>query len=194
VGGDFFDIINSEDSLSVVVADVSGKGISAAILACTLQGMIYSQLIANQPLSSIAAVVNRYICSKKIGKYATMTILRMGADGSVDYINCGHVPPFLHSASGCSRLAESNLPVGLIAEASFESAAIRVAPGSRILIVTDGVTEAEDGAGEFFGEERVAGSIAERISFDGIYDSIGVFCGPVPLNDDCTMLEIAYTG
>ena len=65
IGGDFFDVVADHESLSLVLADVSGKGVSAAILASTLQGMIYSQLLAGQPLQSIAEVANRYICTER---------------------------------------------------------------------------------------------------------------------------------
>jgi hypothetical protein len=74
VGGDFYDVVVDRDSVSVVIADVSGKGISAAILASTLQGMIYAQLLSRQPLEQIAQVVNDYICVKNVGKYATLAM------------------------------------------------------------------------------------------------------------------------
>ena len=194
VGGDFFDILSQEQSLAVVVADVSGKGISAAILASTLQGMVYSQLLANQSLVNIATVINRYICTKGIGKYATMAILRLDPQGNVEYINCGHIPPYLRSAEGCTRLPDSNLPVGLIAEAVYESSTVTLKRGDRILIVTDGVTEAEDESGEFFGEDRLGKALDDCAGFETIYSSIKTYCGAVPLNDDCTMVEVTFAG
>ncbi len=77
VGGDFFDVVSGDDLLNVVLVDVSGKGISAAILAATLQGMLYVQLHAQQPLEEIAFATNRYLCQKNVGKYATMLLLRL---------------------------------------------------------------------------------------------------------------------
>lgn len=194
VGGDFFDIVADEDSVSVVVADVSGKGISAAILASTLQGMIYSQLIAGQPLSNIADVVNRYVCSKGIRKYATLVILRLKRNGEMQYINCGHVYPFLCSAGDSFRLTASNLPVGLIESASFESATTHLTSGTRVIVVTDGVTEAEDSSGEFFGEENLAASLAQCASLEEIYNLVQSFSGHDTAGDDITMLEVRYTG
>src|SRR6202051_53315 len=90
IGGDFFDAVNTEEGLAVVLADVSGKGVSAALLASTLQGMIYSQLIAHTPLTEIVSSANRFLTSKHIGeKYATLIIARLQHDGNVEYVNFG---------------------------------------------------------------------------------------------------------
>jgi pSer/pThr/pTyr-binding forkhead associated (FHA) protein len=117
VGGDFFDVVSGDDVLSVALVDVSGKGISAAILASTLQGMLHIQLEAGQPLDAIAAATNRYLCLKSVGKYATMLLMRLHQDGRLEYINCGHVQPRLCSSIGVSRLEQSNVPVGLLVAA-----------------------------------------------------------------------------
>jgi sigma-B regulation protein RsbU (phosphoserine phosphatase) len=194
VGGDFYDVVVDSDSVSVVIADVSGKGISAAILASTLQGMIYSQLLSRQPLQQIAQVVNHYICVKNVHKYATMAILRLRPDGNVEYINCGHVQPLVCLAGNSSRLTESNLPVGLLPDAVFSSATALLEPGTRVLLATDGVTEAENSAGEFFGEERLHVSIHRCSSLDEIHNCMQLFCGETAASDDCTMLEVVYRG
>lgn len=193
VGGDFFDVLEDRESLSVVVADISGKGISAAILASTLQGLIYSQLAAHQPLVTIAEVVNRYICGKNIEKYATMAILRLTREGKLEYINCGHVPPFLYS-DACLRLPESSLPVGLIENAPFQSGSIQLQPGSRVLIVTDGVTEAQSLSGDFYGEEPLMLPELADASLDDICNHVQSFCGVLAADDDCTLLEVRYLG
>ena len=93
VGGDFYDVIATPDGLYVVIADISGKGVSAAILASTLQGLLYGLLLAGQPLAEIAEVANRYICEKNVQKYATMILVKLGPDGTFEYVNCGHVQP-----------------------------------------------------------------------------------------------------
>jgi serine phosphatase RsbU (regulator of sigma subunit) len=193
VGGDFFDIVEDGESLAVIVADISGKGISAAILGATLQGLIYSLLVARQPLATIADIVNRYICSKNVEKYATMAILRLSPQGHLEYINCGHVPPFLYSG-GCSRLTESNLPVGLIEGAPFSSGTLQLQPGERVLIVTDGVTEAAAPDGEFYGEARLAAPEFEKATLDDIFMQVERFAGTLAADDDCTALDVRYLG
>jgi serine phosphatase RsbU (regulator of sigma subunit) len=193
VGGDFFDVIEQPDSLAIVLADISGKGISAALLASSLQGLIYSQLAARQPLATIAEVVNRYICSKNIEKYATMAILRLTPQGEMEYINCGHVPPYFYSG-GCSRLPESNLPVGLIEAAPFTAGKLQLSPGARVLIVTDGVTEAQNTAGDFYGEAPLACEAYEHATLDEICTDLQGFCGTLAADDDCTLVDLRYLG
>jgi len=192
-GGDFFDIVEDGESLAVIVADISGKGISAAILGATLQGLIYSLLVARQPLATIADIVNRYICSKNVEKYATMAILRISPNGHLEYVNCGHVPPFYYSG-GCSRLPESNLPVGLIEGAPFSSGTVELQPGARVLIVTDGVTEAAAPDGEFYGEVRLAAPEFEKATLDDIFMQVERFAGALAADDDCTVLDLRYVG
>lgn len=194
IGGDFFLAIADEQVLSVAVSDVSGKGISAAILACTMQGLIYAQLLSRQPLEAVAAAVNRYICERDIGKYATMAIIRLYPDGRAEYINCGHIPPLVCSQNSSARLPESNLPVGMVERVDFVAGETRLEPGSRLLVVTDGVTEARDSRGDFFGEERVEQAAARCDSLDDIFNQVQAFCESTETDDDCTVLEIHYSG
>ncbi len=193
IGGDFFLAIADNEVLTAAVADVSGKGISAAILACTMQGMMYAQLLSRQPLDAMAAAVNRYICEKDIGKYATMVVARLYSDGRCEYINCGHIPPFVCSHSGSIRLNESNLPVGMVEKAQFTVGEAQLEPGSRLLIVTDGVTEARDAQGNFFGEERVEQSATRCDSLDDLFHQVQAFCESNENDDDCTVLELHYS-
>ena len=150
-------------------------------------------LVARQPLATLADIVNRYICSKNIEKYATMAILRISPTGHLEYVNCGHVPPFLY-ASGCSRLPESNLPVGLIEGAPFSSGEMQLQPGNRVLIVTDGVTEASAPNGEFYGEARLTESEFESATLDDIFLQVERFAGTLAADDDCTVLDVRYLG
>ncbi len=194
VGGDFFDVVMTDEGLAVLVADVSGKGISAALLASILQGMIYSQLVANMPLEEIVTTANAFLCRKVMGqKYATLLLSRLKPDGELEYVNCGHVPPVLVSNGKIERPRESsNVPVGLLAGAEFECAKIKLPPDGRIVMVTDGVTEAEDAVGEFYGDERLEQSANSATPYDSIFSSVKSFCGDTPLSDDCTILELHY--
>ena len=196
IGGDFYDVVSTEEGLTVVLTDVSGKGISAAILASILQGMIYAQIIAHVPLADIASAANRFLNQKVMGeKYATLILCRLTPSGDFEYVTCGHVPPILVANGKCTRLLETNLPIGLM-ESEFTSAFAKLDPQDRVIIVTDGVTEAENEAGEMFGDQRLeAASVAANgPCFDHIFARVKEFCGNTQLNDDCTLLELSYRG
>jgi sigma-B regulation protein RsbU (phosphoserine phosphatase) len=195
IGGDFFDAVNTEDGLALVLADVSGKGVSAALLASTLQGMIYSQLTARMPLTEIVAAANRFFTHKHIGeKYATLIIARIRRDGELEYVNCGHVPPLLVCNHEVIRPKHGNLPVGLLSDATYESDRCNLHPGDRLVLVTDGVTEAENARGDFFEDHRLEAVAAKSQTLEDIFSAVANFCGGTPLNDDCTVVELVYTG
>jgi serine phosphatase RsbU (regulator of sigma subunit) len=194
IGGDFYDAVMTGDGLTVVLADVSGKGVSAALLASTLQGMIYSQLIAGMPLVEIVAAVNRFFTHKHIGeKYATVIIARIRDNGELEYVNCGHIPPLVVSDGQVQRPAHGNLPVGLLPDAKYESDRCQLKPGDRLILVTDGVTEAENARGDFFEDSRLE-LAAKTGTLEQIFTAISDFCGGTPLSDDCTVVELLYTG
>lgn len=195
VGGDFFDVIRTDKSLTVVVTDVSGKGISAAILASILQGLLYAQLTQDLPLGSVVGVVNRFLCEKVAGeKYATMVIARLHPDGCLEYVNCGHVTPLLIGNNRCSELPGGNLPVGLISDVGYESGTAEIPPGGRLVIVTDGVTEAENSRGDMYGPDRLQHLLPTTAGIEDVFSSVGEFCAGTPLNDDCTVVQLLYTG
>jgi serine phosphatase RsbU (regulator of sigma subunit) len=195
IGGDFFEAVNTPNGLATVVADVSGKGVPAAILASTLQGMVYSHLISGMPLTDIVAAVNRFFTYKHIGeKYATMIITLLRNDGELEYVNCGHVPPVWICGDEVLRPSHGNLPVGLLADATYSSDRCQMRPGDRLILVTDGVTEAENSRGDMFDSERLESVAGKSSSMEDIFAAVADFCGGTPLNDDCTVVELAYTG
>jgi serine phosphatase RsbU (regulator of sigma subunit) len=194
IGGDFFDAVNTDEGLTIVLADVSGKGVSAALLASTLQGMIYSQLTAGMPLTDIVTAVNRFFTDKNIGeKYATVILARVRDNGDVEYVNCGHILPLVVSNGEVQRPAHGNLPVGLLPDAKYESDHCQLKPGDRLVLVTDGVTEAENARGDFFEDSRLE-LAAKTGTIEQIFTAISDFCGGTPLSDDCTVVELMYTG
>ena len=195
IGGDFFEAVNTPEGLAVVLADVSGKGVSAALLASILQGMVYSQLISGMPLVEIVDAVNRFFTYKHIGeKYATMIITRLRSDGDLEYVNCGHVPPVWICGNEVLRPAHGNLPVGLLADATYSSDRCQLRPGDRMILVTDGVTEAENARGDMFDSERLESVAGKSKSMEDVFSAVADFCGGTPLNDDCTVVEMFYNG
>lgn len=193
IGGDFFDAVALDDCVCVTIADVSGKGIPAAIVAATMQGIIHAQLLSRQSLPDIAALLNQFLFTRNVDKYATMVLLKLFPDGSVEYMNCGHIQPLLIQESGAKWLAESNLIVGLIPGATYSSARCTLQPGERILLATDGLVEAENSAGDPFGDDRLR-DIALRQDLNEILDTVAKFQANNEAQDDCTMVEVRYNG
>jgi serine phosphatase RsbU (regulator of sigma subunit) len=195
VGGDFFDVIPTSEGVAVVVTDVCGKGIPAALLASILQGMVYSQITNHVPLAEVVRSTNSFLCQKSLGeKYATLVIAHVKANGELEFVNCGHVPPVLVSAGSVSRLMEANVPVGLLPDMDYASERRQLKPGDRLVLITDGVTEAENPAGDFFGDDRLEKAAAGESPFRDILTAVRTFCAGRPLGDDCTVFELTYKG
>lgn len=193
IGGDFYDAVVLEDCVCVVIVDVSGKGVSAAIVAATLQGIIHAQLLTRQSLPRIADVVNQFLQTRNVGKYATMIILRLDPDGRIEYINCGHLAPIAVSTNGIRYLEASNCVVGLVPGATYSSAEDVLRPGERVVLTTDGVTECEDNQGRVF-EELWPSALTRCQHIGEILDEVARFRGGSPAQDDCTLVEIKYKG
>jgi hypothetical protein len=193
IGGDFFDLVHTHSGLSLVIADVQGKGVAAAVVAATLQGMLYSQLTRDLSLPEMITGVNRFLCDKVIGlRFATLVVARLAPNGDTELMNCGHVPPIIISGNVARTLHEGNFPVGMIPAAQFQVKHLQMSPGDRLLLVTDGVTEAENADGEFFGMERLVACACG--GFAAIEHAVTEFCGRTPFSDDCTITELTYRG
>jgi phosphoserine phosphatase RsbU/P len=191
IGGDFYDAVALDDCLCVAIADVSGKGVSAAIVAATLQGIIHAEFLTRQSLPEIARVLNNFLCARNVGKYATLVLLKLFPNGDLEFVNCGHVQPLAILGSEVRKLEESNLVVGLVADARYTSSAYVLRSGERILLPTDGLTEAADSNDQDFGESRLI-AWAPHKSVDEILQDVVKFHAPKPAEDDCTLVQIQY--
>ena len=138
--------------------------------------------------------VNRFFTEKLVGeKYATVLLARLRRDGDLEYVNCGHVQPLLVCGGEVMRPPHGNVPVGLLADATFESARCQLNSGDRFILVTDGVTEAENAMGDFFEDSRLEAAAAKTPTLEGIFSAVSEFCAGNPLNDDCTVVELIYS-
>lgn len=198
IGGDFYDVLCHGNAMYIVVADISGKGVSAAVLGSTLQGLIHGQILSGLSLQEIARGANAYICGKDVRKYATLLLIRLEADGTVEYVNCGHVQPFLYDpvdgACGIITSCEGcNLPVGLFADATFNAEKLRLKCGQKVFVLTDGITEAENPTGENFGDAKLQPLIANGAALRTVFEELKSFTAGAELEDDCTMVQICYS-
>ena len=189
VGGDFFDVHVGPEAVTVIVVDVSGKGISAALLASMIHGMFYAQITSGVSLVDAVSSVNKFLCSRVAGqKYATLLAAQLDRAGKLQVVNCGHVPLMIANGGSALRVEEGDLPVGLIASAGFHAIERQLAPGSRACIITDGISETEDRAGEEFGLAGVEKLMTSADPIEEILDAVNKFCDGAEPQDDRTLV------
>jgi sigma-B regulation protein RsbU (phosphoserine phosphatase) len=203
VGGDCFDVIELDGNRhGFFVGDVSGKGISAALLATLLQGVFFKTATMDIPLPGIFSRVNRYLCERSgDDRYATVFYGVLDTTGRFEYVNAGHVPPLIRRRSGAAEaLGSTNFPVGMFPEADYESAEVNLEPGEFLVIYTDGVSEAANISAELFEEARLRqiveefkGETVEKLA-ETIRDGVKAFTAGAPQSDDVTILVIGYKG
>jgi serine phosphatase RsbU (regulator of sigma subunit) len=194
IGGDFFDINISPDAVTVIVADVSGKGVSAALLASVIHGMFYSQISSGAGLVSAISSINRFLCSRVAGqKYATLLAAQLLRDGTLQMVNCGHVPAMITSGGTVNHVMDGDMPVGLMEEVEFHLIERQLPIGSRVCIVTDGISETENRAGEEFGTTPVESCLFDAEPVQRVMDSVFAFSDDMEPQDDRTVLVLERT-
>jgi phosphoserine phosphatase RsbU/P len=152
VGGDFFQIIRvSNGSLILVIGDVAGKGLSAAMLVSVLVGAIRSIADFRKSPDEILAHLNQRMIGRTNGGFSTALAALFTADGSVTIANAGHLPPYL---DGREVELTGALPLGIDRGTTYEPTRLQLEPGSRLTFYSDGVIEARDKSGQLFGFER----------------------------------------
>jgi phosphoserine phosphatase RsbU/P len=192
VGGDFYDVVSTEDGCVAIVADVSGKGMSAALLASIVHGMMYAQLMSGASLVDTVSSVHAFLCARVSGaKYVTLAALRCRHDGSAELVNGGHVPPLLVEPDGHVRLIEDgDMPVGMLPEATFHAVPVTMHPGSRMVLLSDGISESENPLGEQFTVAHFERYLTRENPIDAVFLAVDHFSEGVPQADDRTMLTI----
>src|SRR5579871_3408885 len=169
VGGDYFDVRQiSPDVWSAVVADVSGKGVSSALLASLLQGTFLMASADPAQIEPTMSRLNEFLLERTQGeKYATVFFCMMDSSGLLSYSNAGHCAPFLLSPDGRMRkLHTSAMPVGMIEGATFPMVQTQLGPGDKVIIYSDGLTEAENAEGEFYDTERLRLCLRDYAAYD----------------------------
>lgn len=168
VGGDYFDIIPFDDKHYILtIADVSGKGMPAALLMSNLQAGLQMLCIEQKPLAEITAKLNNLIYrNTSIDKFITFFILKLNiTDGSFEYVNAGHNPPYLFSRDGSFlELEKGGLILGMMPDLDYEEGQGALLPNGCLAMFTDGVTEAMNGDDDFFDEHRVISFFQQNFS------------------------------
>ena len=198
VGGDFFDLVPIPGGqMGLVVADVSGHGLSAAIIMSAFRALARTGLRAGQTLDKVAEMLDRELPDTTAGRAFVTAVLAMydPASGRLRYVNCGHHPPLLDRPGQPPRwLTEGGPLLGLIAGARFEIGEIQLDPDDQLVIFTDGIVEARSPAGVWFGTDRLVGLVTEhrgrtaRDLVEHVVVEARALAGMHGLEDDATML------
>lgn len=200
VGGDYFDVFPLSDKRTAfLIADVSGKGLGAALLTTMLQGALSGMTLGTDP-ARVFNHVNRFLCGhSEVGRYATMFFGILDQDGEMDYINAGHPSPFLIRRGVAEEpFTEGSYPVGLVQEAEYVTARVKLEPGDTLILFSDGVTEAMDPSEELYGVPRLREVLTGQsdCALDklqkSILESVENFAKGAHQADDLTLLIVRY--
>jgi len=202
VGGDYFDVMPlSNNCWTAVVADVAGKGVSSALLASLLQGAFLASILGTSELmEKMMQRLNQFLSERtEGGKYATVFYSMLDSDGRFRYINAGHCAPIVISCDGKFEYLETTaMPVGLLEIATFTVEEKQLSPGDKVIVYSDGVTEAMNPASEFFGKKRLREAIVANAKkscmelHDGIQEAVKAFIDSAPQADDVTLVVLEY--
>lgn len=201
VGGDYFDYFPVSDSrLAVAIADVSGKGMPAALLMSNLQAALRAFATGALPAHEVMARLNHQISrSAAPGKFITCVYGEIDtASGTLTYANAGHNYPLLTRGTGKLELLESGgLPLGVLEDTTYTSETVSLQPGDSLLLYSDGISEAENAEREQFGEERLQAlwkgcrELRSEQSLDCLLMEIGTFRGRASQSDDITAVVVS---
>jgi serine phosphatase RsbU (regulator of sigma subunit)/GAF domain-containing protein len=205
IGGDFYDVFRlDDDRLGIVVADVSGKGVPAAMFMVLVRTVLQELALRDLAPGACLAEANRQlIAHNPLSLFVTVIYGILDArTGRFTYCSGGHVMPYLLRASGGTEVitASPSPLVGLIDSANYRDLMITLRPGDSLLLVTDGVTECFNGVGEAFGEERLlallasTGSIAVDQQLDTLMAELDRFAAGTAASDDMTALAVRFIG
>jgi serine phosphatase RsbU (regulator of sigma subunit) len=197
VGGDLFDYSIQDGTMSFAVADVAGKGSSAALLSAVVQGLFAAEVDSTDGPAAVLTRINRSLCRRALAaRFVTVFFGQLESTGTLRYCNGGHNPPLLVSRRGVDRLDVGGTVLGLFATGTFENASVQLGAGDALVLFSDGVTEAEDAEGREFGEEGLIQCLGEA-PFDSaaellerVRDALGKFCGSAPPRDDLTLMVV----
>jgi sigma-B regulation protein RsbU (phosphoserine phosphatase) len=200
VGGDYYDLICLDpDRVGLAVADVSGKGIGAALLMASLRAWLRAELGHGTGLAALAAKLNDFIHeSSDIHSFITFFFAELdSATGSLRFVNAGHNPPLIFGCDGSVReLPATGLVLGMFAARPYEVGAGEVGPGEVLVLYTDGITESRNPGDEEFGVEGLAAAVREERENDAsailekVFQRLAEFTACAEPFDDRTLVVV----
>jgi phosphoserine phosphatase RsbU/P len=201
VSGDYCDVVEAPDSsLYFMVGDVSGKGVAASMLMAHLHAMFRTLIPMGFSLRSMLEHASRVFSESTLpNQYATLVCGRAFPDGTIEMSNAGHPAPLIARSGGVEPLEGSSLPVGMFCKEEFAPLQLSLDAGERLVIYSDGVSEALDGRNAEYGADRLRRLIGENQSacpidlLSACRDDLGLFRGSAQRNDDVTLFILART-
>lgn len=199
VSGDYYDVFKlDEHRLGVCIADVVGKGVAAALLMANVQAAVRAYASSAENAAQLCTKVNRLLCENlATGKFVTFLYGVLNNETQTfDYCNAGNVCPVLVSQGTVRSIAVGGAVLGVFPEWQYESANLALGSGDRVLLVTDGITEASDAAEQEFGEEKLAEAALRHSKRTAseisrlLLEEVSAFCDS-HFHDDATLLVIA---
>src|SRR5229473_1642789 len=200
VGGDYFDVFPLSDGRTAfLIADVSGKGLGAALLTTMLQGALSGMTLGTDP-ARVFNHVNRFLCDhSEIGRYATMFFGILDQEGHLEFINAGHPSPILIRRGVAEEaFTEGSYPVGLVPEAEYTAVCLKLQPGDTLVLFSDGVTEAMDPDEQMFGVARLKQLLTGQLECPleqlqtCVLEAVENFARGAHQADDLTLLIVRY--
>jgi len=208
-GGDCYDVIrfNAQapgaagpaERVGITVADVAGKGLPAALLMSNLQAAVRAFASEASTPQQVATSVNRLLCRNvAVGKFVSFCYLVIDRSrGLLTFANAGHNPPLLVRGGGeAARLISGGMVLGVMPDATYDQLDVAIAPGDRLILYTDGIVEAENAAGEDYGEHRLSRVAAAHSTgtpqqiLDAIFADVSSFAAG-RFDDDATLIVAA---
>lgn len=203
VGGDYYDVIELPGGrFGLTVADVSGKGLPAAMMSTTLQGAFSVLAAADTEITDLFSRINAFLFDRTPAEmYATVFYGILDPDGGFRFISAGHVPPLHIEAGGAVHTLDSpGFPLGMFPSAAYAATELRLSPGDGVLVFSDGLTEAQNISGDLLGEAGVMEIVQRSAGAGGAQEDIcaalasaaTAFAGGAPPYDDLTVAALRY--
>jgi phosphoserine phosphatase RsbU/P len=197
VGGDMVDVIPSGDRLYFLIADVSGKGMAAAMLAAYIHAVFRSLIPFGLSIEEVVRRASALLCASTLpAQYATLVFGVLEADGQIVMANAGHPPALVIGRERQAAVVSTGTAAGLFCDSTFSTTRLSLAPGDTLLLYSDGVTEAFDAADNEYGLERLQETAAAatldepQTMLARIAADQGRFVDGAPPADDLTMVAI----
>jgi len=199
VGGDLYDLMMTPRGLFLVLGDLAGKGIPAALMAASLQAAVRLLVRGGPPLEELAAQLNAHVLSSTPEtKFATLFLAYLKPEGRLDWVSAGHLPALVVTPEGgCELLGAVGPPLGLLPDIAYPSRWTALAPGGMLVVYSDGLSEAPGAsAGDDFGAQRIAALVTERRQetlagvVASLFAAVAAHTAGAPPHDDRTVLAV----